>query len=118
MDIGTASSAFLRLARRSAPSSSELDKENARRARSGRGGGEPRGGLLHNRQIDERREQSEQDRDPPDGIVRTGFDEQEPAEPNAKKAPDLVAEEGKPEQGGEPAGAEHDGDQRRRRRYR
>lgn len=79
--------------------------------------GRPRDRLLHDRQVDHRRQQAEQHRKPPPGIVGAGALERDAAEPHAEEAADLVAEESKAEQHGEPTRAEHQRDQRGGRRH-
>src|SRR5215510_8159691 len=54
--------------------------------------------LLYDRQIDQRRSHAEEHRQPPHDVVGSGALEQEPAEPHAEEAADLVTEEGKAEQ--------------------
>src|SRR5260370_41425220 len=61
---------------------------------SGRHRGDARDRLLHDRHIDQRREHAEQDRQPPDHIIRAGAVEHDAAEPDAEKAADLVTETG------------------------
>src|SRR5262245_50648441 len=57
---------------------------------------------LDNRQIDRRREQAEQDREPPDRVVGSGALEQHAARQQAKKPHNLMPEEGKPNSLGAP----------------
>src|SRR5262245_9587939 len=73
---------------------------------------------LGDRQIDHRGEQAEQHGQPPHRIIGDAALEEHSAEPDAEEAADLVTEEGKPEQGREPAGAEHQRHQARGRRNR
>ena len=51
--------------------------------------------LLNDRQVDDCREHAEQNREPPNDIIRPGALEEEPAEPHPKKTADLMAEERK-----------------------
>ena len=51
--------------------------------------------LLNDRQVAYCREHAEQNREPPNDIIRPGALEEEPAEPHPKKTTDLMAEERK-----------------------
>ena len=53
--------------------------------------------LLNDRQVDDCREHAEQNREPPNDIIRPGALEEESAEPHPKKSADLMAEERKAE---------------------
>src|SRR6266404_8294889 len=61
---------------------------------------QPSDRLFDDRQVDQRRRHAEEHRQPPDNVVGTGHLERPAAEPNAKEASDLMAEEGKAEQHG------------------
>ena len=60
--------------------------------------------LLDDRQIDDGGEHPNKDREPPDGVVGAGALEHDAAEQDAEEAADLVAEEGKADEHGQPAG--------------
>src|SRR5438093_52107 len=61
---------------------------------------QPSDRLFDDRQVDQRRRHAEEHRQPPDYVVGTGHLERPAAEPDAKEAADLMAEERKAEQHG------------------
>src|SRR5215510_10701836 len=58
--------------------------------------------LFDDRQVDQRREHAEQDREPPDRRIGAVLLEHDAAEPDAEEAADLMADEGKAIERGEP----------------
>lgn len=63
-----------------------------------RNGHGARNRLFDDGQVYQARKNAERDREPPHGIVRTEAIEHDAAEPSAKEATDLVAEEGEARQ--------------------
>src|SRR4051794_27165916 len=77
-------------------------------AKSGGLRNRPRHWRFHDRQIDQRRQHAEEDREPPQRRIRPELLEHDAAKPYSKEAADLMADEGKTIQGRKPAGTEHD----------
>src|SRR5581483_8323476 len=86
-----------------------LPTQNRRSASLGRSLRRALDRLLDDRQVDDRRCDAEGDRQPPHRVIGAEVVEHETAEPDAEETADLVTEEGKAEQHGEPARAEHQG---------
>src|SRR5579871_2691912 len=74
-------------------------------------GREPLHRLLDNRQVDHCRQHAEQDREPPHHVVGPGALIGDSADQDAQEAADLMTEEREARQHGEPARAEHHGDE-------
>src|SRR5262249_19040461 len=76
------------------------ERKGARHAQrgSGRLRGHAHDRLLHDRQVDERRGDAEEHREPPHHVIGAGALEQVAPEQDAEETADLMAEEGEAEQ--------------------